>query len=153
MDESRPPVLTGEGRYRVRERLERAREALAASQHRIDAGEAGAWETYDVAEHQRLTGLVEALGTVLAAAEDVASVDEDPRIVEVGDEVEVETSDGDTATYALVHPAEADPATGQVSAASPLGRALLGAAPGDVVRVDAPGGRYSCRVLRRRRLD
>jgi transcription elongation factor GreA len=44
-------------------------------------------------------------------------------------------------TYALVGPDEADLEKGRVSTTSPVGRALLGKAPGDEVTVQAPGGK------------
>ena len=43
-------------------------------------------------------------------------------------------------TFRIVGPAEANPATGNVSNESPLGRALLGHQVGDTVTVEAPAG-------------
>jgi transcription elongation factor GreA len=48
--------------------------------------------------------------------------------------------DGDPITYTLVGSAEADAAAGRLSVASPVGRALVGSAPGDVVSVSTPRG-------------
>ena len=48
--------------------------------------------------------------------------------------------------------AEASASEGRISISSPLGRALLGARPGDSVTVRAPGGDYTTTVLARRRL-
>lgn len=144
-----PQVLTAAGRRDVQERLDRALEALTKLSQSMSAGE----RTPDqIAEHQRLVSQVEQLTAVLTQATDVAAVDEDPTIVEVGDEVDVEDEDGDVDTYALVHSAEANASKGRVSVDSPLGRALLGARPGDKVVVKAPGGDYTCIVRDRRRL-
>lgn len=142
------PVLTAAGRRELEQRLDRALDALAQLAERMNAGERGADE---LAEYRRLLGQVEELNAVLARAADAATVDEDPTIVEVGDEVDVETDDG-LETYAIVHPAEANAAAGRISVASPLGRALLGARPGDRVVVDAPMGAYPCTIRARRRL-
>ncbi|MGH2721792.1 MAG: GreA/GreB family elongation factor [Actinomycetota bacterium] len=142
------PLLTKAGRERVRRRLEQARATLAEAQGQLDNG---AWGPDEMAEYQRRLELVQELSTVLDTAADVAAVDEDPTIVEIGDEVDVESDEG-AATYALVHPAEASPADGRISVSSPLGRALLGARPGDVVVVEAPAGPYRCRLVARRRL-
>lgn len=142
------PLLTAAGRERVRHRLDRARATLADAREQLDGG---AWGPDEMAEYRRRLELVHELGDVLDTAADVAAVDEDPTIVEIGDEVDVESADG-TATYALVHPAEAGAVDGRISVTSPLGRALLGARPGDVVVVEAPAGSYGCRLIARRRL-
>ncbi len=63
-----------------------------------------------------------------------------------GSTVTVET-DGDTVTYVIVGTAEADPGAGRLSIASPVGRALMGASPGDEVPVETPRGRATYRVL------
>lgn len=54
--------------------------------------------------------------------------------------VTVEDDEGARATWRIVGPDEADPPAGRVSAASPLGRALMGLGPGDVAAVRRPGG-------------
>jgi transcription elongation factor GreA len=43
-------------------------------------------------------------------------------------------------TYKLVTSEEADVATGRISTSSPIGRALVGKALGDVVKAVIPGG-------------
>lgn len=54
--------------------------------------------------------------------------------------------DGDAITYTLVGSAEADAAAGRLSVASPVGRALLGAMPGDEVSVSTPRGPVTYKV-------
>ncbi len=54
--------------------------------------------------------------------------------------VTVEHEDGTARTYRLVGPDELDVAAGLISVDAPLGRALLGRGPGDVVRVERPAG-------------
>lgn len=53
--------------------------------------------------------------------------------------------------YTLVHPAEANPAKGKLSFASPVGKALLERREGEVVEVAAPGGtlRYLIQRIQR----
>jgi transcription elongation factor GreA len=67
----------------------------------------------------------------------------------LGSTVVVE-ADGDEATYLLVGPTEADPLAGRISHVSPVGRALVGARPGDEVTVTLPVGtvRYRVREVR-----
>lgn len=51
-------------------------------------------------------------------------------------------------TYQIVPPNTADPAQGLVSWASPLVQAVKGAQPGQEVVVKAPGGDWTCRLVR-----
>jgi len=55
--------------------------------------------------------------------------------VQFGRTVEVERADGRRQTFRIVGEDEADPAQGRISYVSPLARALMGAAVGDVVSV------------------
>jgi transcription elongation factor GreA len=61
--------------------------------------------------------------------------------------VDVEDDGGRRRTYTLVSETEAEPAQGRVSIASPVGRALEGARPGDTVRVPTPRGERALKVL------
>jgi transcription elongation factor GreA len=63
----------------------------------------------------------------------------DVETVSMGSRVRVHDLDGED-EFSVVRPEEADPFTGLVSADCPLGRALLGRAPGDRVNVRTPGG-------------
>jgi transcription elongation factor GreA len=82
----------------------------------------------------RLRDAVIALAPTAGAGADLGSV------------VTVEI-DGDEVTYTLVGTAEADPAAGRLSVASPVGRALLGARAGDEVAVQTPRGAVRYRVV------
>jgi transcription elongation GreA/GreB family factor len=67
--------------------------------------------------------------------------------VVVGSVVTVTDSDGDELRY-FVAPAENRvPGFLLASPSSPLGRALLGAKPGDDVTYQAPGGDFTVRVV------
>lgn len=57
-----------------------------------------------------------------------------------GSRVRLEGEDGERRSWQLVFAEFADFDDGMVSLASPLGRAVLGARPGDRVKLDAPGG-------------
>jgi transcription elongation GreA/GreB family factor len=86
---------------------------------------------------------LEALGDLLERAE---LVDDTP-CVAVGRTATVRDAHGETTSVAIVLPGEGDPATGCISADSPLGRAVLGARAGDVVEVRAPAGSWSVTVV------
>ena len=49
-------------------------------------------------------------------------------------------------TFPIVGPTEADPGSGKISSESPVAQALLGAKPGETVKVESPGGQRSWRV-------
>jgi transcription elongation GreA/GreB family factor len=72
---------------------------------------------------------------------------ENPGIVELGDEVAVEFANGYTQRFLVVSPIEAPLDDLNISVESPLGQALVGRRVGDQVEVDAPDGRFRCRIL------
>ncbi len=67
--------------------------------------------------------------------------------VRVGSTVTVvEAGYDDEETFHIVGAAEADPTGGRISNESPIGRALLGARRGDVVRVSTPAGMLDFKI-------
>jgi len=68
------------------------------------------------------------------------------RIVEVGSQVEV-TLEGKRMVFSIVGEMESDPLSGKISDASPLGKALLGKKPGDVIVVNTPAGEKEYRIV------
>ena len=50
--------------------------------------------------------------------------------------------------YTIVGSTETDPSNGRISNESPIGKALLGHAAGDVVRVKAPAGEIEFKIVR-----
>jgi len=67
--------------------------------------------------------------------------------VSLGSIVTVKRRDGETEEYSLVGSAEADPAHGRISNASPVGRALLGRKVGEEVEVMAPSGVVKLKIV------
>lgn len=55
--------------------------------------------------------------------------------------------EGDKETYSLVSSIEADPLENKISVDSPFGTALMGTSVGDVVKVNAPAGELSYKIL------
>ncbi|MCR5562852.1 MAG: transcription elongation factor GreA [Desulfovibrio sp.] len=61
--------------------------------------------------------------------------------------VEVEDVDsGETRSYTILGPDEAEPAKGSISFLSPVGKALLGKEEGDEVTIDIPRGRVTYEI-------
>ena len=62
--------------------------------------------------------------------------------------VVLDTKREEEITYNLVTSEEADPANGNISTTSPIGRALLGKEVGDEVKVQSPGGVKQLEILK-----
>ncbi|MEO2104049.1 MAG: GreA/GreB family elongation factor [Actinomycetota bacterium] len=135
-----PVVLTTAGRAGLQERLASARRAAAGT----DEGSA---------ERQRFLAEITVMEDALRQSVAVEEVQEDPTIVELGDEVVVQDAVGAEETVRIVHPLEARQGADRISVDSPLARALLGRRPGERVLVDAPAGPYELTILDRRRLS
>jgi transcription elongation GreA/GreB family factor len=71
---------------------------------------------------------------------------EHPGTVELGDEVAVEFANGYSQRFLVVDPIEVSLDDLNISVESPLGQALVGRRVGDQVEVDAPDGRFRCRI-------
>jgi transcription elongation factor GreA len=144
----RPVVLTAAGRDWLQARLDRAAERLDRVEEEL------ATERTDelIAERTQLTEQTDELTLLLREAVAPADVIDDPTIVEIGDEVEVEFPDGSREAFLIVHPVEAGMDEQRTSAEAPLAQAVLGHRPGDRVTVTSPAGVYSCTVVGRERL-
>ena len=88
------------------------------------------------------------LEKMLKSAKVIDEDEIDTSKVVVGTKVKILDIDfNEEAEYEIVGSTEANPATGKISDESPLGKALLGAVPNDVVKVISPNGEYEVKVL------
>ncbi len=127
--------MTGEARLALIDELERLRRDVA-----------GAFIPSDGLIHlpvARAERRLEVLSAVLDLADEVDA----PDLVIIGRRVTLREADGETVTFSLVFPGDGEPAQGWISADSPLGSAVLGHRPGDVVEVVAPAGRRSVTIV------
>ena len=65
----------------------------------------------------------------------------------IGRQATLREDDGETFSFRLVFPGDGEPAQGWISADSPLGSAVLGRRPGDVVEVAAPAARRAVTLV------
>jgi transcription elongation factor GreA len=65
-----------------------------------------------------------------------------------GSTVHLREAGGDTVTYQLVMPEEADVEKGLISTSSPIGRAILNKEEGDEIAVTTPGGARSFELVK-----
>ena len=86
---------------------------------------------------RRITLLRDRLSRAVLIDEDAVAASE---TIHVGSTVDIEDERGERMTVEIS-------SVGGVSPDSPLGRALLGAKPGDEVEVDAPRGSWRARVI------
>jgi transcription elongation GreA/GreB family factor len=111
----------------------------------LDHSDQGGWASaeygHDVSELALLTRILQGAITTDQLPP------EDPGIVELGDEVAVGFANDYTQRFLVVSPIEAPLDDLNISVESPLGQALVGRREGDQVEVDAPAGRYRCRIL------
>lgn len=140
----RAPQLTAEGFRLIEARVADIRDRRLPElrpllvEHERDERDVAQFEAL-LAEHDRWEAL-------LAESEIVADRPSDGTVC-LGARVRVTLADGSKAWVRPVHPAEAALDEERISIASPLGSAILGATPGDVVTVHAPVGDWDCTVV------
>jgi len=128
--------LTTEGRREIETRISEAR----------DHGDLRENAEYDTAKNDQ--GLMEARIRQIKAILDNAEIREaaDDGKVAVGSVVTVIDDDGDEMEFFVAPPENKVSGLLLASPSSPLGGALMGAAPGDSVSYEAPGGKFTYEV-------
>lgn len=150
----KPVFLTPEGREKIVKELEfltsvKRHEVAEAIHSAKEEGDISENSAYDAAKEQQafVEGRIMQLEQMLKNAEIIESSASNG-IVKLGSRVKVvEKGSKDQEEYHIVGSAEADPANGRISNESPVGRALMGARKGDVVKVKTPAGEVSLRLL------
>ena len=132
--------LEGEGRRQIAARIQAARELGDLSEN----------AEYHVAKEDQ-AHLETRIARLAERLRNAVVVDADTSTDRVGFGATVHVVDvatGRGAAYTIVGPTEADLRTGRISAQSPVARALIGRAPGDLVKVETPRGQRELRVER-----
>jgi transcription elongation factor GreA len=149
-------AITREGLEALKEELDRLEsEGRQAIAQRISAarehGDLKENAEYHAAKEDQahLETRISRLAERLRRAQVVEAPSADADRVHFGATVHVvDEKTGKAQTFTVVGPTEADLKTGRLSAESPMAQALMGAAPGDVVEVDAPSGPRRWRIER-----
>ena len=146
------PTLTAQGYAKLKAELatlknqrsqviEEIQRAAADKDFRENAPLAAARE-----QKSYLEGRIKELEATLNLARIVGG-DRDTSRAKVGDTVILrDLSSGKEFRYTLVDPREANPATGKLSVASPLGRVILDKEKGQTAEVAAPAGIFRCYI-------
>jgi transcription elongation factor GreA len=130
--------LEGEGRRAIAQRILVARELGDLSEN----AEYHAAKEDQAHLETKIARLTERLRNAT-----VVESDADATVVTFGATVNgTDLTSGRDFSYTIVGPTEADLKSGKLSAESPVAKALIGAAPGDVVSVSTPSGTRDFRV-------
>ena len=154
-------ILTPEGYRRLKEEIdylstkkrEEVAERIKESRYFGDISENS---EYDDAKNEQamLEQRIFALEEKLRSAIVIDSKDVKTDAVGVGTKVTLQDMKrGDVLQYSIVGSAEANPAQHKLSNESPVGRAIMGRAPDDVVEVTVPQGVMRLKVLTIERAD
>jgi transcription elongation factor GreA len=152
--EAEARYLSAEGIARLREELEqltsvRRPEVVARIKAAKELGDLKENSDYTAAREEQsfLEGRIAQVEGLLRSAVVIEAPGVDGR-VHVGSTVAVEEiPDGSVVEYRIVGSAEADPAAGRISNASPVGRALVGRSVGETVTVTTPRGDVAYRIV------
>ncbi|MCC7360502.1 MAG: transcription elongation factor GreA [Anaerolineales bacterium] len=103
---------------------------------------------YEDAKNEQafLEGKILSLESLLSNAV-LIDTDRPQGVVSLGSKITIKEQGSKPEAYTLVGAAEANPKAGLISNESPLGKALLGRKIGDDVKVNAPSGTLSFRVV------
>lgn len=105
---------------------------------------------YEDAKNEQafVEGRIQTLEKMLRQAQVVDEQAQDPAHIHIGSKVRVKDLDEEVEeVFEIVGSTEADPIKNKISNDSPVGKALLGGRPGDIVEVNAPIGKVRLKVL------
>ncbi len=143
-----PQYLTPEGLVNLEKRLKYLKEIRRAEiaerlrQAMDEGGDLNENAEYEDAKNEQafLEGEISRLEMIISSAEIIEDTGKKDQVV-IGSHVTVvEKGTKEQEVYHLVGSAEAKPSEGKISIESPLGKALMGAKPGQKVTVKAPDG-------------
>ncbi|HKZ69581.1 MAG TPA: transcription elongation factor GreA [Anaerolineales bacterium] len=146
--------LTREGLKKLEEELEHLRTVRRAEiadrlHQAMEDGELIENAEYEAAKNEQafIEGRILTIEVLLSEA---VLIEEDgpTNMVRVGSTVKVQEDGSKPEQYTIVGAAEANPAKGLISNESPLGKALLGRKVGDEIKVNAPAGVLSFKVIK-----
>ena len=148
-------VLTSEGLRKLEEELDELKSVKrteVAEKIKIALGYGDLSENSEYDEAKNEQGLVEArIAEIEATLKNVKIIDEDnlsTEHVQLGNTVTVKDFDADEVfTLYIVGSKEVDVDMNKVSDESPIGKALMGHAKGEIVEVEAPMGNYKLEIL------
>ena len=143
-------LLTTQGYEKIQKELQFLKDRRQQISGRIkvarEFGDLSENSEYEDAKNEQsfVEGRILELEEMLRRAKVVAKNGNDK--VEIGSTV-VLKMDGQTLEYTIVGALESDPASGKISAESPIGYSLIGKTKGEEVEIAAPNGKMSCKII------
>ena len=148
-------TVSSEGLKKLQEELEylkttKRKEVAEAIKTARAFGDLSENSEYDEAKNEQ--GLVEArIAEIESMLKNVKVIDESnikTDAVDVGNRVKVmDETFGEEVEYTIVGSSESNPMEFKISDESPIGRALIGAVIGEIVKAETPGGETVMKVL------
>lgn len=153
MSDTKEVYLTEEGLNAMKEELnylkvERRPEVISALKEARALGDLSENAEYDAAraEQAEVESRIMDLESMIDKAVIIKEVQTDK--VSIGANVTIKyVEDGETEEYSIVGSREANPFENKISNESPIARAIMGKAIGDVVTVESPNGQYKVEVV------
>lgn len=147
--------LTQEGYQKLLEELDhlrtqKRREIAERLHEAMEGGELIENAEYEAAKNEQafVEGRIKELEILLATARVVEESAIDREVVQVGNKVTIQEEGFPLEVYTIVGAAEANPAEGKISNESPIGRALMNHRIDEIVKVDAPAGSYTVKIIK-----
>lgn len=155
MANNKQVILTYEGLKKLEEELEylktvKRKEVAERIKQAIDFGDISENSEYDEAKNEQafIEGRIATLETMLRNAKVIDEEDITVDVVSIGSTVKLmDLENNEEVEYTIVGPAEADPSSFKISNESPVGKAILNKAIGDIVTINVPDGVIKYKIL------
>ena len=153
--EAKKKILTYEGLKKYEDELEnlkvvKRQEVAQKIKEARAQGDLSENAEYDAAkdEQRDIEARIDELEKILKNAEVIVEDEVDLDKINIGCQVKIlDIEMNQELDYKIVGSTEANSLKGKISNESPVGRALIGAKTGDIVRVETPGGELEYQVL------
>lgn len=153
--EAKKNILTYEGLRKLEDELEnlkvvKRKEISQKIKEAREQGDLSENAEYDAAkdEQRDIEARIEEIEKILKNAEVVVEEEVDLDQISIGCRVRIlDMEFNEEMEYKIVGSTEANSLKGKISNESPVGKALLGAKTGDVVKVETPTGEFQYKVL------
>ena len=153
--EAKKNILTYEGLKKYEDELEnlkvvKRQEVAQKIKEARAQGDLSENAEYDAAkdEQRDIEARIDELEKILKNAEVIVEDEVDLDKINIGCQVKIlDIEMNQELDYKIVGSTEANSLRGKISNESPVGRALIGAKTGDIVRVETPGGELEYQVL------
>lgn len=153
--EAKKNILTYEGLKKYEDELEnlkvvKRQEVAQKIKEARAQGDLSENAEYDAAkdEQRDIEARIDELEKILKNAEVIVEDEVDLDKINIGCQVKIlDIEMNQELDYKIVGSTEANSLKGKISNESPVGRALIGAKTGDIVRVETPGGEREYQVL------